>query len=467
MRLCFHLAHATLLGRRNGSCRGERALKALSTMSSASKKTAVAKKTASSGNSARTAAARPARPLAATSPRLRALSTEASEPEASPKEKRSSSSIFWRGRPLALLERHVSPSSAPSSSSSAPPASDRALWESGAFVCEVYPDLPVAASWRGLLRAASGGLLDSAVDAATGDAPGAGRRRRRGRDGDGGGGGSPSLAPPPPSFVVRTVAAQVRGLGSVKARIQRAAGVGPGGEPLSESGGEGEGGGSRKRVHSPDALLLLSGGHPARSLLRSPTSSLEMLRAAVELRDRGLIPRDVELWGVANPLVEEPERAAVEKAADGADAIVTQPPLSERAWLRWWEGVQRISSSSSSSSSSPGSSSASVPPVVGGLAVPNSPGAFRFWVALCGAGGVEGVDEEAAAFAQASSVSPSAQREHALSYCRKTLSFYESLGDALAGIHVMPVTGPGREITRQLLEEGALERWDWRRRRSE
>jgi 5,10-methylenetetrahydrofolate reductase len=193
-----------------------------------------------------------------------------------------------------------------------------------------------------------------------------------------------------------------------------------------------------------------------------------MLRAAVELRERGLIPRNVELWGVANPLTEKPERAAVAKAEAGADAILTQPPLSQRAWLRWWEGVQRISRSSSPSSSS----GSSVPPIVGGLALPNSPGALRFWITLCGAGNVEGVEEEVAAFAAAAAssssgaaASPSSakQREHALSYCRKTLSFYESLGDELAGIHVMPVTAPGREIARQLLEEGALARWDWRR----
>ena len=449
-------------------------------MSTMPKSTPLTARTAGGSNTSFTTARPAARPSCLAPARAfssaeASSSSSSSETEATGRK----SSIFGRGRPVALLERHVgsaaasssslSSSSSPSSSSSSS-SPDASLWASGAFACEVYPDLPVAASWRGLLRAASGGLLDSEVDATTGDAPGVGRRRRRQRQRREGGeeeeedpsSFSSVPAAARPSFVVRTVAAQVRGLGSVVARIQRAAGVGPGGEPLPEE--ETGGGGEKKRTHSPDALLLLSGGHPARSLW-SPTDSLAMLRAAVDLRERGLIPREIELWGVANPLLERPERAAVEKREAGADAIVTQPPLSEGAWLRWWEGVQRLRSSSGSSS---------VPPIVGGLALPHSAGALRFWAALCGAGGVEGVEKEVAAFASAASSaaaaaagssSPSAaaqQREHALSYCRRALSLYESLGDELAGIHVMPVTGPGREIAARLLEEGALRRWDWR-----
>ena len=208
-------------------------------MASASK--TAARRSSSSRSTSASSALRPSRlpqPLL----RPRALSTEASSSEPrKKKEQKLTSSIFGQGRPLALLERHVAPPSPPSSP---PPASDLSLWRTGAFACEVYPDLPVAASWRGLLRAASGGLLDSEVDATTGDAPGVGRRRRRrrkeegeeGEEGGGGGESSPPLllpSPPPASFVVRTVAAQVRGLGSVRARIQRAAGVGPEGRALS------------------------------------------------------------------------------------------------------------------------------------------------------------------------------------------------------------------------------------------
>jgi len=474
-----HLAQATLqlLRRRRAYGSGAEKMMMMMTTTTMKPMPSTAKTASGSSTSTSSSAARTARPARPPCTRVRAQSTEASASQSESKSKRRSSSIFQTGRPLALLERPMplpssSTSSSSSSSSSTSPSSssssDLSLWRSGAFAGEIYPDLPVAASWRRLLRAASGGLLDSAVNATTGDAPGAGRRRKRCNGNEGGGESSLSSPSPRPSFVVRTVAAQVRGLGSVRARIQCAAGVGPGGEPLAEEEGNGNGNGNGKKTpHSPDALLLLSGGHPARSLW-APTDSLAMLRAAVELRERGLIPRNVELWGVANPLTEKPERAAVAKAEAGADAILTQPPLSQRAWLRWWEGVQRISRSSSPSSSS----GSSVPPIVGGLALPNSPGALRFWITLCGAGNVEGVEEEVAAFAAAAAssssgaaASPSSakQREHALSYCRKTLSFYESLGDELAGIHVMPVTAPGREIARQLLEEGALARWDWRR----
>lgn len=473
MRRSLHLAHATTLllrrARAGSFCRSGGETMPMSTL--AARRTAGSSSTSTSTARTTTPARRPSAPAPA-----RALSAEASSSPSDSEEatgkKRSSSSIFGRGRPVALLERPVgsaasssASSSSPSSSSpSPPPSADESLWRSGAFACEVFPDLPVAASWKGLLRAASGGLLDSEVDATTGDAPGVGRRRRRqGQEGEAEVPSSSSSAPAlPPTFVVRTVAAQVRGLRSVTARIQRAAGVGPGGEPLEE---ETEGG---KKVHSPDALLLLSGGHPARSLW-APTDSLRMLRAAADLRERGLIPKNIELWGVANPLLEKPERAAVAKRDAGADAVVTQPPLSERAWLCWWEGVQRLKNSGSNNSVPP-------LPVVGGLALPHSAGALRFWVALCGAAGVEGVEEEVAAFARGaaeaaaqagSSSSPStvaaAQRAHALSYCRRALSFYESLGDELAGIHVMPVTGPGRELAAKLLEEGALRRWDWRK----
>lgn len=51
---------------------------------------------------------------------------------------------LWKGshQPLLTLERSL-PASA---------QADAKLWGSGGFSAEVYPDLPVAATWRGLLQ---------------------------------------------------------------------------------------------------------------------------------------------------------------------------------------------------------------------------------------------------------------------------------------------------------------------------
>lgn len=60
-------------------------------------------------------------------------------------------------------------------------------------------------------------------------------------------------------------------------------------------------------------------------------------RVYLVISTRGLLPKELELWAVANPLTEASE-AGVErvrrKVELGADAILTQPPLA-------WEPFER------------------------------------------------------------------------------------------------------------------------------
>ena len=315
---------------------------------------------------------------------LRTLTIAAASPRPPP---------FSSGR-AALLERPV-----PTPGATSPPP-DTALWSTGAFSGEVYPDLPVAASWRGLLRAATGGLLDTHIDATTGASP----------------------------CIVRTVGAQMRGRAAVRARMAAAAGVDAAGRPVD--------GATR-----PHALLLLSGGHPGRAVW-APTTSLDMLAEASAMREDGLLPRDVALWAVANPLLEPPSRAAA-KVEAGASVLLTQPPLAWGAWAGWWRGVEE----------------AGVPAraaIVAGVALPPTPSALRFWVALAGAGGVAGVSDAVAAFDAAAAAGRGAT--HARVSAAETLARLAAL-PGLAGVHVMPVTKGGREVAADLVASGALAPW--------
>lgn len=191
----------------------------------------------------------------------------------------------------------------------------------------------------------------------------------------------------------------------------------------------------------PQALLLLSGGHPGRALW-APTTSLDMLADAVAMRSAGLLPRDIDLWAVANPLIEPPARAAA-KVDAGASVLLTQPPLAWGAWEAWWRGIVDAGVTSRAA-------------VVAGVALPPTPAALRFWVALAGAGGVPGVGEEVAAFDAAAAAGCGAQ--HARAAAAATLERLAAL-PGLAGIHVMPVLKGGREVARDLLESGALAPW--------
>ena len=109
---------------------------------------------------------------------------------------------------------------------------DANLWDSCHFRAQVYPDLPLATTWRDLLR--------RTVQTA-------GREPEPGRV------EPPSAACPAERWTVRTVAAQLRSRDQLRSMMLAAAGVDEGGDP-------------RPGAARADALLFVSGSHPARRL---------------------------------------------------------------------------------------------------------------------------------------------------------------------------------------------------------
>lgn len=110
---------------------------------------------------------------------------------------------------------------------------DANLWDSCHFRAQVFPDLPLASTWRDLLRRtvqtppgqqAEGVQLDPHP-----------------------------MACPAERWTVRTVAAQLRSRDQLRSMMLSAAGVDEGGDP-------------RPGVQPADALLFVSGSHPARHL---------------------------------------------------------------------------------------------------------------------------------------------------------------------------------------------------------
>jgi hypothetical protein len=76
-----------------------------------------------------------------------------------------------------------------------------------------------------------------------------------------------------------------------------AAGVTPSGKRMAVS---------EHRPHA-DALLLVSGSHPVRTLpllQQFLPGSVAMLRQASQLKQRGVLPQQLALWAVANPVME-------------------------------------------------------------------------------------------------------------------------------------------------------------------
>ena len=125
---------------------------------------------------------------------------------------------------------------------------DQSLWDTGScrFQAQVYPDLPLASTWRDLLRRSM--------------------QRSSSSGGDAGELGSSAVSPlgsaslsssspacPDERWTVRTVAAQLRSREQLRSMMLSAAGVDMMGEP-------------KPGVRPADALLFVSGSHPARHL---------------------------------------------------------------------------------------------------------------------------------------------------------------------------------------------------------
>jgi len=351
----------------------------------------------------------------------RRLTRRASSAAASAAAAGGQPSLFSAGR-VALLERPPARVGAPTAAAATttprrPPLPDDRLWRTGAFAAQVHPDLPAAASvtgWaRSLLARGAGG--DPPLDAGTG--------------GDAGDTARPASSTP---WVVRTVAAQTRSLETLEARLLAAAAGTPGVSPPA------------------DALLLVSGGDPARRLGLpawaggARTDAVAMLRAAKRMQGGGGLPSRLALWCVANPLTEGGAGRAAEKVDAGAAALLTQPPLGcWAAWEGWYADADRRGVTRAAA-------------VVAGLALPTTAAGFAFWVGLAGAGGVEGVAGGLGALGSAAAAGQGS--EFALQTARAELDRLAGM-PGIAGVHVMPVSQGGRGVAERLVEDGALNQW--------
>ncbi len=117
----------------------------------------------------------------------------------------------------------------------------------------------------------------------------------------------------PETLQVRGVAAQLRSPEDAQQRIRIAAGAD---EKFPE-------------VSPPGGLMLMSGSHPLRFLIKQKVNSTLMLSLARELQTQGVLPKELYLWAVGDPNQDASLAAddCERKIRSGANVIVTQPPL--------------------------------------------------------------------------------------------------------------------------------------------
>jgi hypothetical protein len=142
-----------------------------------------------------------------------------------------------------------------------------------------------------------------------------------------------------PVMHIATVGAQLRSLDDTAEAMCWAAGVTPSGRKLPEED---------HRPHA-DALLLVSGSHPVRQLPMASqllTGSVSMLQRGTQLKQQGVLPPQLELWAVANPVTERdasyteqkvrqaPQRAVASRAPQQAESSYKPVMISRAACVR-------------------------------------------------------------------------------------------------------------------------------------
>ena len=190
------------------------------------------------------------------------------------------------------------------------------------------------------------------------------------------------------------------------------------------------------------ALLCVSGGHPVRQLPlmdRLLPSSCDLLTAANELKQNGLLPDRLDLWAVENPLLPLNQRRMVRKAEAGASTLVTQPPLLKDHFGRWWEACDKLGLLENVN-------------MRVGVPIITSTNNLRFWFAICG------VDKEEKAQALLQTFR---EREESLpkeafdrfcdTFTQDMISFSKELPQ-VSGLHFMPVTKRGYSKILDVLE---------------
>jgi hypothetical protein len=245
---------------------------------------------------------------------------------------------------------------------------DRTLWETGAFDAQVYPDLPFASSWAELLEkllgsGSSGNPQSSTTAAGVVAAPAAAA------DGSSTSGNNSTRH----ALTVRTIGAQCHSRAKLLSKMQLAC------KPSSEGGGD------------ANALLFVSGSHPARSLPFTDSflqSSFSMLLYAHAMREKGDLPASLALWAVENP-VNPPERL-LKKVEAGAQVILTQPPFIQSSAEQWFANAEKNGVSSEVK-------------ILAGIPMSTSRGNLEFWLRLCGLAGTPEAVAVVASFPDSSS----------------------------------------------------------------
>ncbi|GIL52702.1 hypothetical protein Vafri_8514 [Volvox africanus] len=338
------------------------------------------------------------------------------------------------------------------------------LQATGAFRAEVFPDLPVATTWQNLAKALSSGLRASTT--ADREPPFTQYTTRRG------------------ALKVITTAANLRSQYDIECRLVAAAGDG-----VEAAGGQ-----------RANAILCVSGSHPVRTLplvSRFLCSSLDTLRVAQRLRQRGYIPPTTQLWVVANPNTERNAGLLEAKAAEGATAVLTQPPLDWPAYLSWLSDAERRDLLSPSppppaASHSPKLSSVPQPtsdpthasqPGLEGSAIRSarrndrddgdevggtrglcllvghpmlsSAANLSFWIALSGCGGAPAAQALLAEAARAELQGQEAAAQYFADYNRRLAQQVLERG-GLGGLHVMAITKASKRMVLGMLGDGSL-----------
>lgn len=316
--------------------------------------------------------------------------------------------LFGHKAKTLLLERSIDARS----------GADAALWDAVPFAGQIFPDLPIASSWSGLLQAALRRVEVDAAPHVTQHATGKDELRAGSAPAD------PGPSSRPQVYTIRTVAAQVRSQRAIEERMLR----------LTDQ--------EHASADEPaaDALLCLSGSHPARRLPGSSrwlASSFDVLRMAANLRAEGQLPAQTSIWAAENPLTSHPSRFEA-KVEAGAETIVTQPPLVWGRVEKWYEDLDRRGMIRDTR-------------LVVGLPMLTSPGNLRFWAALCDCPrGDEGIAAVLADFERAAAAGKPRLQQFCREWNADLLRKVQEL-PGVSGVHVMPLTGAARKLAQELL----------------
>eukprot|EP00879_Flechtneria_rotunda_P013090 GHRR01013670.1.p1 GENE.GHRR01013670.1~~GHRR01013670.1.p1 ORF type:complete len:433 (+),score=155.26 GHRR01013670.1:292-1590(+) len=334
---------------------------------------------------------------------------------------------------------------------------DAQLVATGAFGAEVHPDLPIATTWHGLYKQIalrfSGETRTKAIAAAA-------KAQAAMTDVKAASMAAVSAVVEQtmtarvvqPALRVVTVGAQLKSMGSITEALCTAAGFTTAGYPATTA----------SPGASVSALLLVSGSHPFRQLpmvQQLLPGSVAMLKHASQLKQQGILPANLALWAVANPVTEKDASYTEQKIAAGAEVILTQPPLDWPTFQSWMADAHRRSLPTATR-------------LLVGFPCLSSAANTAFWLALCrGAGNIQcqqllqQVQAAEAAEKQQQNKAGKGSKQGVVQFLQQwngqLLANLQST-PGVAGLHVMPITAAGKRMALQLIDDGGFASTAWR-----